>query len=99
MQIHNSDIPLPSPKSLESAVDNPSYSISCQAFSALCRLSEIVACLQNEICTIKSQKKQKQVKLSEIAALERETGELAKKWQDQYANQGDRKPGVREYIY
>ena len=98
MQKHNSATPLPSPKSLESAVDNPKLAISCQAFSGLCRLSDIVACLQNEICTIKSQKKQRHIKLNEIAALERETDELAKKWQDQNANRGDRKPGVRKCI-
>ncbi|KAI5124356.1 hypothetical protein M0805_008963 [Coniferiporia weirii] len=98
MQVHNTDIPLPSASSLSTAVENPNMARSCQAFSSLCRLAEIVARLQNEICTIKSQEKPKHAKLEEVAALERETSDLAFKWRDTIARPAERQPGVQSLL-
>ncbi|THH04722.1 hypothetical protein EW145_g5306 [Phellinidium pouzarii] len=99
MQVHNTDIPLPSTSSLTSAFDNPNLGLSCRAFSSLCCLADIVARLQNEICTIKSQEKLKEVKLQEVASLERNTNDLVFKWRKEIANPTERQPGVKAVDY
>lgn len=96
MQIHNTDIPLPSLASITSAVDNQNSAICGDAFWSLCRLAELVGRLQDEICTIKSQEKAKQVKLKELAVIENETRELERKWESHVARHGDLQTGVRE---
>lgn len=97
MQVHNSDIPLPPSSTIASAVDDPGLSVSCRAYVSLCQLSEIVATLQNEICTVKSQEKQRRVKLDGLAALEKEVLELAIQWKSEITGDEERKPGVSKY--
>ena len=80
-------------------MDNPSLAMSCQAYSSLCRLSETVATLQNEICTVKSQEKQRQAKLDEIVILENETQELALQWKSEITSSEEKKPGVSKYNF
>ena len=94
MQVHNSDIPLPSSSTIASAVDDPSLSVSCRAYVSLCQLSETVATLQNEICTVKSQEKQKRAKLDELATMEKEVLELAMQWKSEITSDEEKKPGV-----
>lgn len=99
MQIHNTDIPLPSLASITSAVDNQNSAICGEAFWSLCRLAELVGRLQDEICTIKSQEKPKEVKLKELASLENETKELENKWEGHIVGHGDRQTGVRKFEF
>lgn len=99
IQIHNTDIPLPSVASITSAMDNQNSAICGEAFWSLCRLAELVGRLQDEICTIKSQEKPKHERLKVLATLENETKDLEKKWELNISGQGDRQTGVREFSF
>ncbi|KAH8117263.1 hypothetical protein DFH11DRAFT_1504359, partial [Phellopilus nigrolimitatus] len=98
VQVHNSDIPLPSAPSLATAIDSASLTRSAEAFSSLCCLSEIVAKLQNEIATIKSQEKSKQDKLYDVADLEEQTSQVAMLWRDEISSHTQREPGVQSLL-